>query len=218
MNGSASAVRPRWAVRAGAIYAIADVDALHPLPAPAAVAEMAAAGIRSIQLRAKKLPGDELYRVAEGCCEALAGSGAELWIDDRADVAALLPVAGLHLGQTDLPPSAARRVLGGAVWIGLSSHGKKQVIAADAEPEVDVIAVGPIFPTTGKERPGPAVGLALLRWARVRTRKPLIAIGGIDADNVAAVLAAGADRAAVLGAVCRGAVGENCRRLLAAVA
>jgi thiamine-phosphate pyrophosphorylase len=81
---------------------------------------------------------------------------------------------------------------------------------------VDVIAVGPVFPTGGKERPDPVVGLGFVRWARARTGKPLVAIGGIDVDNVASVLAAGADSAAVLGAVCRGDVEENCRRLLAA--
>jgi thiamine-phosphate pyrophosphorylase len=84
---------------------------------------------------------------------------------------------------------------------------------------VDVIAVGPVFSTTGKEDPDPVVGLALVRRARRRTRKPLVAIGGIGAGNVAEVLAAGADAAAVLGAVCRGGLPEvraNCLRLLAA--
>jgi thiamine-phosphate pyrophosphorylase len=80
-----------------------------------------------------------------------------------------------------------------------------------------VVAVGPVFPTTGKERPEPVVGLPFVRRARARTAKPLLAIGGIDAGNVAAVLAAGADAAVVLGAVCRGGeIGANCRRLLAA--
>jgi thiamine-phosphate pyrophosphorylase len=83
---------------------------------------------------------------------------------------------------------------------------------------VDVIAVGPVFPTTGKQRPDAVVGLLFVTRARARTAKRLVAIGGIDAGNVAAVLAAGADAAAVLGAVCRGDVRANCRRLLAAAA
>jgi thiamine-phosphate pyrophosphorylase len=83
---------------------------------------------------------------------------------------------------------------------------------------VDLIAVGPIFPTTGKAGtpPDPVVGLELLRWARAATAKPLVAIGGIDTASVAAVLAAGADAAVVLGAACRGDVRSNCRHLLAA--
>jgi thiamine-phosphate pyrophosphorylase len=202
--------------RSGRIYAIADVEALHPTPLPAAVCDMAEAGIRWIQVRAKRLSGLELFRQLDACCRALEGSAADLWVDDRADLAALFPVAGLHVGQSDLPPAAARRVVGLAVWIGLSTHGEKQLLAADADPDVDVIAVGPVFPTTGKERPDSVVGLGSLRWARSRTAKPLVAIGGIDAGNVADVLEAGADAAAVLGSVCRGDVRANARRLLAA--
>ena len=199
-----------------AIYAIADAEALHPRPLPAAVSEMAEAGVRWIQVRAKKLSGREWYPMLEECCRALEGSGVELWVDDRADLAALFPVQGLHLGQADLPPAAARRVVGSEVRLGLSTHDEEQLAAADAEPEVDIVAVGPVFPTTGKERPDPVVGLDFVRRARARTGKRLVAIGGIDAGNVAAVLAAGADAAAVLGAVCRGDVRANCRRLLAA--
>lgn len=204
----------------GRIYAIADAEALHPTPLPAAVRAIAESGIRWIQVRAKRLSGSELYRQMEECCRALDASGASgirLWLDDRADVAALFPVAGVHVGQRDLPPAAVRRVVGPAVWIGLSTHGEEQLLAADADPEVDVIAVGPVFPTTGKESPSPVVGLDFVRWARSRTAKPLVAIGGIGSGNVAEVLAAGADMAAVIGAVCRGGdVLASCRRLLAA--
>ena len=200
----------------GRVYAIADIEALAPTPLPQAVAEMAEAGIRWIQVRGKKLTGEEWYRTLEGCCRTLEGSGVSLWVDDRADLAALVPVAGLHLGQSDLPPAAARRVVGKGLSIGLSTHGEEQLAAADEDPEVDVVAVGPVFPTASKERPDPVVGLAFVRWARARTAKPLVAIGGIDAGNVAEVLAAGADAAAVIGAVCRGDVRANCLRLLAA--
>ena len=199
------------------VYAIADAEALGSTPLPAAVGAMAEAGVRWIQVRAKKLSGSDLFRALEECCRAVEGSGASLWIDDRADLAALFPVAGLHLGQADLPPAAARRVVGGAVRIGLSTHDGEQLAAADADPAVDVVAVGPVFPTSGKERPDPVVGLDFVSKARRQTGKTLVAIGGIDESNVAEVLAAGADAAAVLGAVCRGDVLANCRRLIAAV-
>jgi thiamine-phosphate pyrophosphorylase len=206
----------------GTVYAIADAEALAPRLLPEAVAEMADAGIRWIQVRGKKLSGEDWYRALEGCCRVLEGSGAELWVDDRVDLAALFPVAGLHLGQTDLPPAAARGVVGRSVRIGLSTHDEEQLRAADEDPEVDVIAVGPVFPTTGKERPDPVVGLEFVRRARALTNKRLVAIGGIGAGNVAEVLAAGADAAAVLGAVCRGNVRDvrdiraSCRLLLEA--
>jgi thiamine-phosphate pyrophosphorylase len=201
----------------GRVYAIADAEALGPTPLPAAVTAMADAGVGWIQVRAKRLSGRDFYRALEGCCRAVAGSGAALWVDDRADLAALLPVAGVHVGQTDLPPAAVRKVVGG-LWIGQSTHDEAQLAAADADGAVDVIAVGPVFPTTGKERADPVVGLPFVRRARQRTAKPLVAIGGIDAGNAAAVLAAGADAVVVLGAVCRGDVAAGCRRLLAAAA
>ena len=201
------------------LYAIADADALGGLPLPAAVAGMAEAGVRTIQLRAKRLSGSAWYEALDGCCRALEGSGVELWVDDRADLAALFPVAGLHVGQRDLPPAAARRVVGDGVRIGLSTHTQEQIAAADADADVDLIAVGPVFPTASKANPAPVVGLALVGWARARTRKPLVAIGGIDASNLAAVLAAGADAAVVLGAASGRdvpAIRANRRRLLAA--
>jgi thiamine-phosphate pyrophosphorylase len=200
-----------------AVYAIADAGALGARSLPAAVAEMAAGGIGWIQVRAKELSGSGWYEALGGCCRALEGSGVKLWVDDRADLAALFPVDGLHVGQRDLPPAAARRVIGGGLRIGLSTHDEGQLAAADADSDVDVIAVGPVFPTTGKANADPVVGLPFVRWARERTRKRLVAIGGIDAGNLAAVLGAGADSAVVLGAACRGGVREvraNCRRLV----
>jgi len=211
----------------GRVYAIADAEALGAAPLPAAVAAMAGAGVSWIQVRAKRLSGIELYRTLEACCRAVEGSTSKLWVDDRADLAAIFsetgPVAGVHVGQADLPPAAVRKVVGrrgnSGLRIGQSTHDEAQLAAADADADVDVIAVGPVFPTASKERPDPVVGLSFVRRARQRTAKPLVAIGGIDAGNAAAVLAAGADAVVVLGAVCRGGVGEigeSCRRLLAA--
>jgi thiamine-phosphate pyrophosphorylase len=203
--------------RPGPLYAIADLGALGEARLPEAVAAMARAGVGWIQLRLKAgAPDGELYRLAAECARRVEGSAASLWMDDRADLAALLPFAGLHLGQEDLPPVAARGVVGDEVWIGLSTHDEGQVLAAEADPDVDVVAFGPVFPTTGKGRPAPVVGLEGLRRARGLTGKPLVAIGGITAGNVGEVLAAGADAAAVLGAICRGHVEDNCRRLAAA--
>ena len=203
----------------GRIYAIADAGALGSTSLPDAVAAMTGAGIRWIQVRAKRLPGRDLFRALEDCCRAVEGSGVALWVDDRADLAALFPVAGVHVGQTDLPPSAVRQVVGREIRIGLSTHDETQLAAADADPEVDVIAVGPVFPTSSKEQPDPVVGLDFVRRARARTFRPLVAIGGIAEENVPAVLEAGADAAVVLGAVCRGdlrEIAKNASRLVAA--
>ncbi len=200
----------------GPVYAILDATALGER-SPARGAEiLARAGVRSIQLRAKGVSDRRLHALALECQQAVAGTGASLWIDDRSDVAAAVGAAGVHLGQRDLPPSAARTVVGAACRIGLSTHDGEQLAAADADPEVDLVAVGPVFPTTSKASPDPVVGLEFVRRARTATAKPLVAIGGIDAGNLAAVLAAGADAVAVLSALCRGDLEENLGRLLAA--
>lgn len=202
--------------RPPAVYAIADAGALAPTRPPEAVETMAEVGIGWIQLRAKGASSARLHAWAEEAARRLEGSPARLWIDDRADVARMVGAAGVHLGQRDLPAAAARRCLPDSTWVGCSTHDAEQLAEAAADEAVDVVALGPIFPTTGKEAPDPAVGLAALgRW-RAACGKPLVAIGGIDAGNLAEVLAAGADSVAVIGAVCRGDIAANCRRLLAA--
>lgn len=199
------------------LYVIADVDALGLSKVGDAVTAMADSGVRWIQLRAKRASGATWCRLAETCCDRLTGSEVRLWIDDRVDVAAMLPVGGVHVGQQDLPPRDARAVLGDGVAIGQSTHNASQLAVADTDSAVDVIAVGPVFPTRSKADAAPVVGLERVRDARRATSKPLVAIGGIDATNASAVLEAGADTVAVLGAVCRGDVAINCRRLMAAV-
>ncbi len=105
--------------------------------------------------------------------------------------------AGLHLGQDDLPPALARRIVGDQAVIGFSTHNAEQLRAAAAEP-VDYLALGPIFPTASKERPDPVVGLVRLSQWRPLTDRPLVAIGGITRDNAVSVLQAGADSVAVI--------------------
>ena len=212
------------------VYAIADAGVLGAEEVPDAVAAMARGGAQWIQLRAKDLPDARLLELALACRRALrrppgeAPRGVRLWIDDRPDVAALVAAEGdgadiplgVHLGQEDLPPGAVRGLLPGEIWIGRSTHGREQVLAAHRDPAVDVVALGPVYETSGKERPDPVVGLDAVRWARRATDKPLVAIGGIDAARIAAVLEAGADAAAMISAVGRGEVEETVRRLAVA--
>ncbi len=200
-------------VTAPRLYAIADRGALGNRPLPDAVVALAAGGVRWIQIRAKTIPDRELFARVEECCRRLEGTGVSLWIDDRVDLAALLPVYGVHLGQEDLPPGDARKIVGPEVRIGRSTHDLRQVLEAEEDPDVDVVAVGPVFETRSKERPDPVVGLEGVREARAHTRKPLVAIGGLGASNLGEVLAAGADSAAMIGAFCRGEIVENCSRL-----
>lgn len=212
----------------GRVYTIADWDLLGKEAVPAAVEAMAEAGVRWVQLRAKSTGGGELHRTLEKICRTLEGSDCLLWVDDRVDLVALFPptvVVGVHLGQRDLSAPQARQVFGAEPrWIGWSTHNAAQGAAAVVDNAVDVVAVGPVFPTTSKIDADPAVGLDLVRAVRrsldhsPRPQRPLVAIGGIESANLGRVLDAGADTVAVLGAACRGDVYRNCRELLKAAA
>jgi thiamine-phosphate pyrophosphorylase len=124
-------------------------------------------------------------------------AGAELIVNDRADFALLLG-AGLHLGQDDLAPRDARRLMGSGAAIGFSSHNRAQLSAAGGEP-VDYVALGPVFGTASKRNPDPVVGVEEIRRCRGLVEKPLVAIGGITLENASQVWKAGADSVAVIG-------------------
>jgi len=167
-------------------------------------AEVAAAafldgGAGILQFRHKGHWSREVYAVAEGVARLCREAGALFIINDRADFAMLLG-AGLHVGQDDLTPRDARKLIGSEAIIGYSSHNAGQLCAAAAEP-VDYVALGPIYSTTSKQNPDPVVGAERLRQCRTLLEKPLVAIGGITTENAAAVLAAGADSVAILSAL-----------------
>ena len=136
---------------------------------------------------------DQAERIASCCRER----GAMFVVNDRADMAMLLG-AGLHVGQDDLPPADARRLLGAQAFLGYSTHNPGQLDTTASEP-VDYVAFGPVFPTASKQKPDPVVGVDELRKCRARCRRPLVAIGGITRDTAAAVFAAGVDSIAVIG-------------------
>lgn len=208
------------------LYAIADARRLGGEPArfARAVVAMARGGVGLVQLRLKPdhpdLASDDGLRHAqiEAVLDELSREGLEnkvqLWLDDRADLAACFPdsFAGVHVGQSDLPPAAVRNVLSrgaerigrsGRTLIGLSCHDARQARAAEADPDVDWVAIGPVFGTGSKPDPDPVVGLDGVRAARQATSKPLVAIGGLDVQCVPAVFAAGCDAVVVLSALAR---------------
>ena len=156
-------------------------------------------GAGILQFRHKGHWSREVYAVAEGVARLCREAGALFIINDRADFAMLLG-AGLHVGQDDLTPRDARKLIGSEAIIGYSSHNAGQLCAAAAEP-VDYVALGPIYGTTSKQNPDPVVGAERLRQCRTLLEKPLVAIGGITTENAAAVLAAGADSVAILSAL-----------------
>ena len=165
------------------------------------VARLCEGGARLVQLREKHLSPREFYREAEEALRAARARGAKLIINDRADIALALGADGVHLGQDDMPPEAARALLGEGAIIGFSTHGLEQSVAAARLP-VDYVAIGPVFATSSKENPDAAVGLEGV--ARVREavgQIHVVAIGGINEENARAVLDAGADSVAVISAL-----------------
>jgi len=159
-------------------------------------AAMLEGGARILQIRHKGLWSGKVFEDAREVATLCRQAGAALIVNDRADIAKLLG-AGLHLGQHDLAPTDARALLGDGAMIGYSSHHAAQLRDAAAEP-VDYIALGPIFSTSSKQSPDPAVGIDELRRCRALVEKPLVGIGGITRENARAVFDAGADAVAVI--------------------
>jgi thiamine-phosphate pyrophosphorylase len=162
-----------------------------------AARQMLDAGARILQFRHKAFLSREALGWLENIVQLTRASGATLVINDRADLAKLFGAA-LHLGQEDLPPSIARRVVGADATVGYSTHNEAQLLASRDEP-ADYLALGPLFGTATKENPDPTVGLEGFRRLRPLSRCPLVAIGGITRANAGQALEAGADSVAVIG-------------------
>ena len=166
------------------------------------VARLCEGGARLVQLREKHLSAREFYAEVSEALKVARSFGAKLIVNDRADVALSVGADGVHVGQDDVPPEAARALLGGGRVVGFSTHNVEQAVAAARLP-VDYVAIGPVFDTSSKERPDPVVGLGGVRRVRaaVGGSVKLVAIGGITAERAPSVLEAGADSVAVIGAL-----------------
>lgn len=162
------------------------------------VLQLSEGGATLVQLREKFLSPLEFYAEAEAAMRVARARGVKIMINDRVDIALALQADGVHLGQEDLPPEAARRILGPGAIIGFSTHDPEQARLA-AQMPVDYVALGPIFATSTKQASNPSVGLDGLRIVRqVLGTIPLVAIGGITLANSQEVLDAGADAIAVV--------------------
>jgi thiamine-phosphate diphosphorylase len=180
------------------IYPITDVK-LSGLSHSEQIRRFGEAGAKLVQVREKHLSSAEFLADAQGALLTARAHGIATIINDRVDIAMVTGADGVHLGQDDIPVEAARSLLGPNAIIGISTHDLEQARRA-AELPIDYIAFGPIFGTSTKTDPGPAVGLGLLRKARHIVGKiPLVAIGGITRENLEGVLEAGADSAAIIG-------------------
>ena len=166
-----------------------------------AAEQLATAGARILQYRNKS--GDaarmliDARELRQRVLYSQSGDSLTLIMNDRADLCLAADFEGVHVGQDDISPESARKIVGPSRWLGVSTHNPAQVMEADKS-SADYIALGPVFGTASKANPDPVVGLEGVREARKLTSKPLVAIGGITRANCSDVIEAGADSVAVI--------------------
>jgi thiamine-phosphate pyrophosphorylase len=161
-------------------------------------------GVTLVQLRDKDAPARALIEAGRALKALLAPRGIPLIVNDRVDVAHAIGADGVHVGQCDLPPAAARAILGPHAIIGLSISREEELVTVDAA-AVNYVGLGPIFPTGTKSDAAPALGDAGFASLRRRLACPVVAIGGITEGNAGRAVAAGADGIAVVSAICAAA-------------
>jgi len=179
------------------LYAILDASCFPDTEALClSASELIAGGVTLLQYRNKSGDARQMLDQARELKRRL-GNSAKLIMNDRADLCVAAEFDGVHVGQDDLSPEGARKVIGDALWLGVSTHNPNQLVEADRT-SANYLAIGPVFATGGKANPDPVIGLEGVRQARGLTRKPLVAIGGITRANCREVIAAGADAVAVI--------------------
>jgi len=179
------------------LYAITDLVQARAASQADLVARLVTAGVRLVQTRGSAVPESAWCEDLIAATRAARLAGALLIVNDRPDLALLAGADGVHLGDSDLSVSAARRVLGPERIIGLSTHSVEEALEA-ASLAVDYIALGPIFDSPTKQTGRMPLGLEAIAAIRRRLTLPLVAIGGITLDRAAAVREAGADSVAVI--------------------
>ncbi len=157
-------------------------------------------GVTSLQLRAKRMPGREMYDLAVALAERCRATGALFFVNDRVDIAIASNADGVHVGMQDLPLEATRRLVGRKMIVGFSPQAMADVVAAKSG-GADYVGLGPVFGTASKADAQPELGLFALAEQAAAARLPSVGIGGIDAANTGDVIRAGVDGVAVISAI-----------------
>jgi thiamine-phosphate pyrophosphorylase len=195
------------------LYLVAGSDAVAGRDLLPVVEAAVRGGVTLVQLREKQGPRDAVIARACALKACLDRHGVPLIINDDLDVALAVDAAGLHLGQDDMDPVAARAALGADKIIGLSAGDAAE--AARVDPSVvDYAGIGPAYATGSKADAGHAIGVAGISDLRARLALPLVAIGGITAENAGAVMTTGVDGVAVVSAICGATDPEAAARAL----
>jgi thiamine-phosphate pyrophosphorylase len=203
------------------LYAIVDVDVAARArwePSDLARAYLTG-GARLLQLRAKTLASGAFLDLAAAMAEDARAAGADLIVNDRADVAVLAKAAGVHVGQDDLSPEDVRKVVSAEAVVGFSTHSEAQIDDALARP-ISYFAVGPVFGTSTKDTGYERVGLPLVQEAARRAAPrglPVVGIGGVTLETSRSVIEAGAAAVAVITDLLQGNPEDRVRRYLQAL-
>ena len=185
------------------LYVIIDDSLVSPRDIRKVLEQTLVGGAEVVQFRAKRLSKRQYYETSLALLPIARRHNAPFFVNDHLDIALAISADGIHLGQNDLPCSAARKLLPEKMLLGVSTHSEQQAAKA-LNDGADYIAIGAIFQTTTKENPETIVGTATVTAVkRLIGSVPLVAIGGINADNVAEVIRSGADSVAVASAVVR---------------
>lgn len=172
-----------------------------------------AGGVSCVQLREKHLPVREMIEEAKALVELLRPRNIPLIVNDRVDVALASDADGVHLGQSDMTITDARRIVGPGCIIGISAESLEDAIRAEAE-GADYVGISPVFSTATKTDIAQPLGLNGVRQIRERVSLPLVGIGGISSVNAAEVVRSGADGVAVVSAIVSAVSPENSAREL----
>jgi thiamine-phosphate pyrophosphorylase len=181
------------------LYLVTDRNRTGGRPLVASIMEALKGGVRAVQLREKDLKTRELLSLAYELWELTLKYDARLFINDRVDIAIAVDADGVHLGQRSMPPFAVKR-LSRKLIIGVSAHGMKEALTAEAS-DADFITLGPIYATPSKLKYGAPIGLEVLREVAERLAIPVFAIGGMSTDNLRETIEAGADGVAVISGI-----------------
>lgn len=175
------------------------------------------AGCAIVQYREKEKETGEMVAEAKQIAALCKENKILFLINDRVDVALAVEADGVHLGQQDMPCAIARKLLGKNKTIGLTVHSVEEAIEAQRQ-GVDYVSVSPIFATETKPDAGKPVGIELIKEIKEKVSLPVVAIGGINEQNLRQVLEAGADAVAIISAiVCSKNVRETARRIVKAL-
>ena len=181
------------------IYLVTDHNCLQGRDFLGCIENALQGGVTLVQLREKNVDGGIFLQRAVAVKNLCDKYNVPLLINDRIDVALACKAAGVHLGQDDIPPSAARAILGPDAIIGVSAHSCEEALAAEKD-GADYLGVGAVFPTNSKDDAS-EVGLNMLKEIQQISKLPIVGIGGINAQNYTQVRAAGAQGAAIISGI-----------------